>query len=209
MKHKHHVDRRISALAPLPDASHYGRHRSWDIEGRELKHCAARPRGLPVRDTRAPRTAIGARHHPAHRIVRSSHARHAHEGGTLRRDRQIPRRLFLRLDTLGARRARGLHLDPLGARAVGSATEAAPVVQGNGRWRFLPICRERLVVEWLLTFGYLCLDFLLIATRLIACKDATRGTLPVSCGCPTGGTTWYCMRPRGSTRSMRMLVPCD
>ena len=31
----------------------------------------------------------------------------------------------------------GLHLDPLGARAVGSATEAAPVVQGNGRWRFL------------------------------------------------------------------------
>src|SRR5580704_982867 len=39
---QHHVDRRISALAPLPDASHYGRHRSWDIEGRELKHCAAR-----------------------------------------------------------------------------------------------------------------------------------------------------------------------
>src|SRR3954468_15536656 len=39
-----------------------------------------------------------ARHHAAHRIVRSRHARHAHEGGTLRRDRQIPRRLFLRLD---------------------------------------------------------------------------------------------------------------
>src|ERR1700688_2033339 len=126
---QHHVDRRISALAPLPDASHYGRHRSWDIKGRELKHCVARPRGLPVRDTRAHRTAIGARHHAAHRIVRSSHARHAHEGGTLRRDRQIARRLFLRLDTLGARRAGVLHLDPLGARTVGSATEAAPVVR--------------------------------------------------------------------------------
>ena len=139
MKHNTMLTVAVSALAPLPDASHYGRHRSWDIEGRELKHCAARPRGLPVRDTRAPRTAIGARHHAAHRIVRSSHARHAHEGGTLRRDRQIPRRLFLRLDTLGARRAGGLHLDPLGARAVGSATEAAPVVQGNGRWRCLPV----------------------------------------------------------------------
>ena len=33
-------------------------HRSWDIEGRELERCAARPRGLPVRDTRAPGTAI-------------------------------------------------------------------------------------------------------------------------------------------------------
>ena len=90
-------------------------------------------------DTRAPRTAIGARHHAAHRIVRSSHARYAHEGGTLRRDRQIPRRLFLRLDTLGARRAGGLHLDPLGARTVGSAAEPAPVVQGNGRWRCSPV----------------------------------------------------------------------
>src|ERR1700691_5202133 len=78
-----------------------------------------------------PERAIGARHHAAHRIVRGSHACHAHEGGTLRRDRQIPRRLFLRLDALGARRAGGLHLDALGARAVGSATEAAPVVQGN------------------------------------------------------------------------------
>src|SRR5579862_6921256 len=125
----------VSALAPLVDASHYGRHRSWDIEGRELKHCAARPRGLPVRDTRAPRTAIGARHNAAHRIVRSSHARHAYEGGTLRRDRQIPRRLFLRLDTLGARRAGGLHPDPLGARTVGAATEAAAIAQGDGRWR--------------------------------------------------------------------------
>ena len=96
------------------------------------------PGGLPVRDTRAPRTAIGARHHAA-RIVRSSHACHAHEGGTLRRDRQIPRRLFLRLHTLDARRARGLHLDPLGARTVGSTTEAAPVVQGNGRWRCSPV----------------------------------------------------------------------
>jgi hypothetical protein len=58
-------------------------------------------------------------------------------GATLQRNRPIPRRLFLRLDTLGARRARGLHYDPLGARAVGSATEAAPVVQGNGRWTIL------------------------------------------------------------------------
>ena len=107
-----------------------------------LKHCAARPRGLTVRDTRAPRTAIGARHHAAHRIVRGSHARHAHEGGTLRRDRQIPRRLFLRLDTLGARRAGGLHPDPLSARTVGSATEPAPVVQGNGRWRCSRPLRE-------------------------------------------------------------------
>ena len=140
MKHNTMLTVAFSALAPLPDASHYGRHRSWeDIEGRELKHCAARPRGLPVRDTRAPRTAIGARHHVAHRIVRSSHARHAHEGGTLRRDSQIPRRLFLRLDTLGARRAGWHHLDPLGARTVGSATEPAPVVQGNGRWRCLPV----------------------------------------------------------------------
>jgi hypothetical protein len=39
-----------------------------------------------------------------------------------------PRRLFLRLDTLGARRARGLHLHPLGARTVGSAMGPAPVV---------------------------------------------------------------------------------
>ncbi len=31
--------------------------------------------------------------------------------------------------------AGGLHLDPLGARTVGSATEPAPVVQGHGRWR--------------------------------------------------------------------------
>ncbi len=37
----HHVDGRVSALAPLADTSHYGRHRSWHIEGRELKHRAA------------------------------------------------------------------------------------------------------------------------------------------------------------------------
>src|ERR1017187_5287985 len=58
----------------------------------------------------------------------ASLARHPHEGGTLRRDRQIPRRLFLRLDALGARRARGLHLHPLGARAVEPATGPVPVV---------------------------------------------------------------------------------
>ncbi len=60
--------------------SHYGRHRPWDIQGRELKHCAAHPRGLTVRDASAPRTVIGARHHAARRIVRGSHARHPHEG---------------------------------------------------------------------------------------------------------------------------------
>jgi len=37
-------------------------------------------------------------------------------------DHQIPRRLFLRLDTLGARQARGLHLHPLGAWIVEPAT---------------------------------------------------------------------------------------
>jgi hypothetical protein len=50
-----------------------------------------------------------------------------------------PGGFFFRLDTLGARRAGGLHLDPRGARAVGSATEPAPVVQGNGRWRCSPV----------------------------------------------------------------------
>jgi hypothetical protein len=51
----------------------------------------------------ARRTEIGVRHHAARRVVPGSHARHAHEGGTLRRDRQVHRRLLLRLDTLGAR----------------------------------------------------------------------------------------------------------
>ena len=36
---QHHVNHRVSALDPLADASHYGRHRPWDIEGRDLKHC--------------------------------------------------------------------------------------------------------------------------------------------------------------------------
>src|SRR5437764_1313674 len=39
-----------------------------------------------------------------------------------RRARQVPRRLLFRLDTLGARRARGLDFHPLGARTVESAT---------------------------------------------------------------------------------------
>jgi hypothetical protein len=51
------------------------------------------------------------------------HMRGAHYGEIAK-----SRRLFLRLDTLGARRARGLHLHPLGARTVGSATGPAPVV---------------------------------------------------------------------------------
>ena len=98
----------------------------------------ARSRGVAVRDAGARRTAIGARHHAARRVVRGSHARHAHEGGTLRRDRQVHRRLLLRLDTLGARRARGLHLHPLGARTVESATGPATVVQPpeHGKARF-------------------------------------------------------------------------
>src|ERR1700704_1953948 len=74
----------VSALDPLADASHYGRHRPWDIEGGVIKHRADRPRGLAVRDARARRTAIWARHHAARRVVRGSHARHSHEGGTLR-----------------------------------------------------------------------------------------------------------------------------
>ncbi len=44
----------------------------------------------------------------------------------------VHRRLLLRLDTLGARRARGLHLHPLGARTVESATGPVPVVQQPG-----------------------------------------------------------------------------
>jgi hypothetical protein len=45
---KHNTMLTVASLLSLllPDASHYGRHRSWDIEGRELKHCAAGPRGL-------------------------------------------------------------------------------------------------------------------------------------------------------------------
>jgi len=52
----------------------------------QTPHCSSS--GLPVRDARARRTAIGARHHAARRVVRGRHARHPHEGGTLRRDRQ-------------------------------------------------------------------------------------------------------------------------
>jgi hypothetical protein len=119
---KRNPGRHVSALDSLADASRYGRHRPRDIEGRALKHRAVRPRGLPVRDARARRTAIGARDHAARRVVRGRHARHPHEGSTLRRDRQVHRRLLLRLDTLGARRSRGRHLHPLGARTVESAT---------------------------------------------------------------------------------------
>ena len=43
------------------------------------------------------------------------------------RDRQVRRRVLLRLDTLGARRARGRHLPPLGARAVEPATGPAEI----------------------------------------------------------------------------------
>ena len=37
---KRNPGRHVSALDPPADASHYGRHRPWDIEGRALKHCA-------------------------------------------------------------------------------------------------------------------------------------------------------------------------
>ena len=130
---KRYVNHRVFALDPLADASHYGRHRPWDIEGRALKHCVGRSRGVAVRDAGARRTAIGVRHHAAGRVVRGRHARHPHEGGTLWRDRQVHRRLLLCLDTLGARRARGLHLHPLGAGTVESTTGPAPVVQGSRR----------------------------------------------------------------------------
>src|SRR5438552_10775225 len=134
---KRNLGRHVSALDPLADASHYGRHRPWDIEARALNHCAAHPRGLPVRDARARRTAIRTRHHAARRVVRGWHARHPHEGGTLRRDRQVHRRLLLRLDTLGARRARGLHRHPLGARTVASATGPTEVVHALKTWAWL------------------------------------------------------------------------
>src|SRR5438105_12099950 len=81
---KRNLGRHVSALDPLADASHYRRHRPWDIESRALKHRAARPRGLSVRYARARRTAIGARPHAARGVVRGRHARHPHEGGTLR-----------------------------------------------------------------------------------------------------------------------------
>src|SRR6185437_7846054 len=124
---KRDVNHRVSALDPLADASHYGRHRPWDIEGRALKHCVGRSRGVAVRDAGARRTAIGARHHAARGVVRGSHARHAHEGGTLRRDSQVRRRLLLSMDTLGARRTRGPH--PLGARTMEYATGPATIVR--------------------------------------------------------------------------------
>src|SRR5207237_3336071 len=81
--------------------------------------------------------------HAARRVVRGRHARHPHEGGTLRRDRQVHRRLLLRLDTLGARRARGRHLRPLGAWTVESATGPAEVVHAliNPPNPILPVVR--------------------------------------------------------------------
>src|SRR5262249_47798031 len=51
------------------------------------------------------------------------------EGSALPRDREVRRRLLLRLDTLGARRAWGPHLRPLGAWTVESATGPTEVVQ--------------------------------------------------------------------------------
>ena len=139
MKQQRHLDRRVSALDPLADASRYGRHRPWDIEGRALEHRAACPRRPLVRNAGARRTALGPRHHAARRVVRGRHARHPHAGGALRRDREVRRRLLLRLDTLGARRARGLHLHPLGAWTVESATGPTEVVHALTN----PHCRRR------------------------------------------------------------------
>ena len=61
------------------------------------------------------------------------HMRGAHYGEI--GDRQVPRRLLLRLDSLGSRRARGLHLHPLGARTVESATGPAAIVQQPRTWK--------------------------------------------------------------------------
>src|SRR5215472_641205 len=103
---KRHPARDVAALAAAADAARDGRHRSWDLEGRVLKHSAARPDGLAVRDARARPTPIRAHHHAARRVNGGSHARPSHERGTLPRDREVRRRLLLRLDTLGARRDR-------------------------------------------------------------------------------------------------------
>src|SRR5271165_2858633 len=126
---KHDVNHRVSALDPLADASHYGRHRPWDIEGR------APNIALAVLVVLLYGTLVLAERRSGYVIMLLVglfaagmpvlHMR----GGTLRRDRQVRRRLLLRLDTLGARRARGLHLHPLGARTVESATGPATVVQ--------------------------------------------------------------------------------
>ena len=81
------------------------------------------------------------------------HMRGAHYGEIAK----SPGGFFLRLDTLGARRAGGLHRDPLGARTVGSATETAPVVRSNRRWRCSP------------------LEAIPDRRRSITCETATRG----------------------------------
>src|SRR5262249_42204051 len=136
---------RIPALDPLADASRHGRHRPRDLERRALEHCADRPHGLPVRDARARRTAVRSHHHVTRRVGRGSHARHAHEGGPLRRHRQVHRRLLLRLDALGARWARGLDPHPRCARPVElSVAPAAPVLSCWRRGKLAPLAASSL-----------------------------------------------------------------
>ena len=97
-----------------------------------------------------PERRSGATSSPRHRIVRGSHARHAHmRGAHYGEINQIPRRLFLRLDALGARRAGGIHLDPIGARTVGSATETGPSSPGHGHRRYSPIGYCRVTINGL------------------------------------------------------------
>ena len=71
------------------------------------------------------------------------HMRGAHYGEIAR----VQRRLLLRLDALGARRARGLHLHPLGARTVELQTAPTAVVHQPKRGESAPTnphrCRRR------------------------------------------------------------------
>jgi hypothetical protein len=68
------------------------------------------------------------------------HMRGAHYGEIAK----SPGGFFFRLDTLGARRARGLHLHPLGARTVDSATGPATVVHHPNMERPVEVlCRLR------------------------------------------------------------------
>jgi len=70
---------RVSALDPLADASHYGRHRPWDIEGR-ASNIALAVSWCCCRDAGARPTAIGYVIMLLVGLFAGSHARHPHEG---------------------------------------------------------------------------------------------------------------------------------
>ena len=118
-----------------------GRHCSRDIEGRELKHIAllASSRSsctghsvLPERRSGHVIMLLIGLFAAAMPVI---HMR----GRTLRRDRQIPRRLFLRLDTLGTRRARGASPRSSRRAGLGICGRGGPSSPGRDeRWRFLP-----------------------------------------------------------------------